>query len=233
MRNFFICFLSGLATSLGYFFCFLKIDKNKLITATLAFAASIMFFISIFELIPEGIAFISNKSIFKIIIFFAVGFLIALSINNIIKDENKLYRVGIYTSIGLIIHNLLEGFITFLTLKLNAVLGLKLAISIALHNIPEGISVAIPLFYSGKGQKKLLFYMILLSMSEIIGAFLAFTLFKNGVKVVGELYLVIAGIMTYIAIFELLKESLSYKMNKLVLKSILLGLIIIITLKMI
>ena len=82
--NLFICFLSGIATSLGYFFCYLKIEKNKLIASTLAFASSIMFFMSLLELIPEGIAIIKAHymiptSILMISLFFTIGILIALS----------------------------------------------------------------------------------------------------------------------------------------------------------
>lgn len=238
--NLLICFLSGIATSLGYFFCYLKFEKNKLIASTLAFASSIMFFMSLLELIPEGINFINSNymmptSILVIILFFTIGVLIALSINNIIKNsEDNLYRVGIYTAIGLIIHNILEGFITYLTLKIDTEIGLKMAFSIALHNIPEGISIAIPLFYSLKGRRKLFSHLLLLSSSEMFGAILAFTIFKNvGLKIVGELYLIIAGIMSFIAIFELLKECLSYKQNRLVMIYFIIGFLIVLTLKFI
>ena len=59
--NIFVCFLSGIATLLGYFFCFLKIKKEKLITLTLAFAASVMFFMSVLELFPEGIDILYSR----------------------------------------------------------------------------------------------------------------------------------------------------------------------------
>lgn len=236
--NLFICFLSGIATSLGYFFCYLKIEKNKLIASTLAFASSIMFFMSLLELIPEGIAIIKAHymiptSILMISLFFTIGILIALSINNIIKNnEDNLYKVGIYTAIGLIIHNILEGFITYLTLKIDTEIGLKMALSITLHNIPEGISIAIPLFYSINGRKKLFKSLLLLSSSEVLGAILAFTIFKNvELKIVGELYLIIAGIMSFIAIFELLKESLHYKLNKLAIMSFIIGFFLVLILK--
>ena len=238
--NLLICFLSGIATSLGYFFCYLKIEKNKLIASTLAFASSIMLFMSLLELIPEGIMFVSSQymrtnSVLIIFLFFIIGILIALSINNIIKNnEDNLYRVGIYTAIGLIIHNILEGFITYLTLKIDTEIGLKMAFSIALHNIPEGISIAVPLFYSLNGRRKLFSNLLLLSSSEMFGAILAFTIFKNvGLKIVGELYLIIAGIMSFIAIFELLKESLNYKQNKLVIASFIIGFLVVLTLKFI
>ncbi len=238
MKNLLICMLSGIATSLGYFFCYLKIDKEKIIVASLAFAAGIMFFISILELIPEGITIIDSSykipfNILIIIVFFTIGILIACSINQIIKNnDDKLYRVGIYTTIGLIIHNVLEGVITYLTLSLDKKIGLKMAFSIALHNIPEGISIAIPLFYSFKGRRKLFGNLMLLSLSEVFGALVAFIFLKNtGLKLMGELYLIIAGIMSYIAIFELLKESLSYNKNKLISISLALGFFVVLLLK--
>lgn len=232
MKNLLICFLSGVATSLGYFFCYLKVKKERLIVSTLALAASIMFLMSIFELIPEGFLIIKRNYVMSYlitIIFFLGGIAIALSINKIIKnDEDKLYHVGIYATIGLIIHNVLEGFITYLTLKIDSGVGIKMAFSIALHNIPEGISIAIPLFYSEKGKSKLFKNLVLLSLSEIFGALLAFTIFKNvGLKIVGELYLVIAGIMTYISLFELYKESFQYKEKKLILLFSLIGFLIV------
>lgn len=238
MRNLFICFLSGIATSLGFVFCYLKIKKETLITFTLAFAASIMFFVSTSELIPEGIFIINNQylkpiSFLIITIFLGFGILIAFSLDKIIKSkEDNLYRIGVYTAIGLIIHNVLEGVVTYLTLTIDTVIGIKLAISIALHNIPEGISIAIPLFYSKSGRVKLFKYLIFLSLSEIFGAFLAFLFFQNiNFNVIGELYLVIAGIMMYIAIFELGKESLNYKKSKIVLSGLALGFILIKILK--
>lgn len=234
MKKLFICFLSGIATCLGYFFCYLKTDKEKLLTSTLSFAASVMFFISVFELIPEGISLINST--FKqpfyfiiIIIFYSIGVLIAISINKFIeKNDDNLYRVGVYTSIGLVIHNILEGLVTYLTLKINTNIGIKMAFSIALHNIPEGISVAMPLFHSLKGRRRLFLSLVSLGLSEVFGALMAFILFKNiNMSVIGELYLVIAGIMTYIAVFELLKESLELNHKKLIIPFVLLGIFII------
>ena len=235
--NIFVCFLSGIATLLGYFFCFLKIKKEKLITLTLAFAASVMFFMSVLELFPEGISILYNKlkPLYALIysaFFIMIGILIAYFLGKLVKSEDNLYRIGIYTAIGLIIHNFLEGFIKFLTLKINTKIGLKMAFSIALHNIPEGISVAVPLFYSN--NKKIFKNMFFLAFSEFIGAIIAAILFQNlSVKVVGELYLIIGGIMSYIAIFELLKESLKYNYKKLNFLATLMGLIIVIILKII
>lgn len=235
--NIFVCFLSGIATLLGYFFCFLKIKKEKLITLTLAFAASVMFFMSVLELFPEGIDILYNRlkplyALIYSIFFIMIGILIAYFLGKLVKNEDNLYRIGIYTAIGLIIHNFLEGFITFLTLKINTKIGLKMAFSIALHNIPEGISVAIPLFYSN--NKKIFKNMFFLASSEFFGAIIAAILFQNvNVKIVGELYLIIGGIMSYIAIFELFKESLKYDYKKLNFLAIVAGLIIVIILKII
>ncbi len=235
--NIFVCFLSGIATLLGYFFCFLKIKKEKLITLTLAFAASVMFFMSILELFPEGIDILYSRlkplyALIYSIFFIMIGILIAYFLGKLVKNEDNLYRIGIYTAIGLIIHNFLEGFITFLTLKINTKIGLKMAFSIALHNIPEGISVAIPLFYSN--NKKIFKNMFFLASSEFFGAIIAAILFQNvNVKIVGELYLIIGGIMSYIAIFELFKESLKYDYKKLNFLAIVAGLVIVIILKII
>ena len=85
-------------------------------------------------------------------------------------------------------------------------MGLKLAIAIALHNIPEGLSIAIPIYYGSKNKLKALLITLLAGIAEIIGAILSYFLLKNILNELSLalLYSLIAGIMLYIALYELL-----------------------------
>ena len=76
--------------------------------------------------------------------------IIAQKIEKRAKNGIKLYKIGIISMIIIILHNIPEGIITFITSSSNINLGLKLSIAIALHNIPEGISISIPIYYSTK-----------------------------------------------------------------------------------
>ena len=108
-------------------------------------------------------------------------------------------------------------------------LGLSLSLAIAIHNIPEGIAIAVPIYYStGKRQKA--FYCTLISgLSEFLGAIIAhlfFPILKN--QTIFSLILgITAGMMLKISITDLLKEAISYHQYKISLFAFLLGILII------
>ena len=49
-------------------------------------------------------------------------------------------------------------------------LGMAIALAIAIHNIPEGIAVSIPIYYSTGSRRKVFVYSFLSGVSETIGA---------------------------------------------------------------
>ena len=196
-------------------------NKNKIINISLSFASGVMISASIFDLIPESFNYFNLTynyfvSICLLLIIFIIGLLISTYINKLIDINNNLYKIGISAMIIIIIHNLPEGIITFLTTSFNVKLGLKLFIAILLHNIPEGISIAIPIYYSTKNIKKALLYTFIASIAEPLGAILSFLFLKDYVNsfILGILSSLIAGIMINISIYELLPETLKYKNKK-------------------
>ncbi len=96
-------------------------------------------------------------------------------------------------------------------------LGISLAIAIAMHNIPEGISISVPIYYSTNKKSKSLLYTFISGISEPLGALLAFLFLQNFVNDIfmGLLFSFIAGIMTHISFYELLPTSRKYNENKL------------------
>ena len=133
--------------------------------------------------------------------------------NKLPDNKSDLYKAGMISMIALIIHNVPEGIVTFLTSNHNIKLGITLAISIALHNVPEGISISVPIYYSTKSKKKAFLYTFISGMSEFIGAVIAFLLFRkfDNNFFFGCLYSLTSGIMLYISVVELLPTSLKYK----------------------
>ena len=94
--------------------------------------------------------------------------------------------------------------------------GLKrcamLVFSITLHNIPEGISVAMPVWYATGSRRRAFRCTLLSGLTEPVGAVLAFALlrpFLNGL-LLGVLFGAVAGIMVYIAVEELIPSSRQY-----------------------
>jgi ZIP family zinc transporter len=134
-------------------------------------------------------------------------------------SHHRLMRMGVFTAIAIGIHNFPEGLATFLAALHDPHLGLAIAVAIALHNIPEGISVSVPIFYATGSRKKAFVYSVLSGMAEPVGAgvgYLAIRLFLGGnageiaPEVMGILFGVVAGIMVYISLDELLPTSKAY-----------------------
>lgn len=218
--SFFITGIAGFSTLLGIFaILFGKKGREKLISYSLVFSAGIMIFISLFDLIPTSLNYLMNfyniiPALIIIFIFIFFGVIFTHFINHFLdSDNNNLYKVGIISMIALIVHNIPEGIITFLTTTKDLHLGISLAISIALHNIPEGISIFIPIYYGSKNKKKAFFYTFIAGFSEVLGAFIAWLFLSRFVNdyFFSFMFATTAGIMLYIAIYELLPEGLKFK----------------------
>ncbi len=232
---FLMCLFAGLSTLIGGLFIYIKGNKENIIKCSLAFASGVMLSVSIFDLIPESLTMFqstSKNSIFlNITIFIIIGLIIPLFIDKILPsklENNKLYKLGIFTMIAIIMHNIPEGIATYLSAETNIQLGISIALAISAHNIPEGISIAIPVYYATKNKKKALGLTFLSGMSEPLGAILAFLFLKPVINntIMGALFALIAGIMTYISLIELLPNALHFKEKKKTIISFLIGITI-------
>ncbi len=133
--------------------------------------------------------------------------------------DRKLMRMGIFTALAITIHNFPEGLATFLAALHDPGVGAAIAVAIALHNIPEGISVSVPIFYATGDRRKAFLYSMLSGLAEPAGAILAFLAMKiflagaDGAiptEVMGITFGLVAGIMVYISLDELLPTSRAY-----------------------
>lgn len=235
-----ISLVAGMSTLIGYLFIYIKGDKDKLISKCLGFASGVMITLSITDLLPSSINNLSiNCSCIKTIIYsfimFWFGFFSAYFISKIVKEsDNKLYKAGIITMIGILLHNLPEGIATFVLSTIDLKLGILLAVAIILHNIPEGISIAIPIYYSTNSKRKAFFYTLLSGIAEPIGGILALLLLYKYINtfIIGLLFSFIAGLMIYIGYFELLKISFKYKNKKSIILYFILGIILILAVEL-
>ena len=224
--------IAGLTTLLGTIIVFINKNDN-IIPKTLSFASGVMITVSIIDLIPESINYI-NKT-FKTIptlliigIFVSLGMILSMTIDKYINSEREgeLYKIGVISMFTIILHNIPEGIITYLSTKTNIKLGISLTIAIALHNIPEGISIAIPIYYSTKSRGKAFLYTLASALSEPLGALLAHLFLSKIINniIMGIILSIVTGIMLQIALYELIPTSLKYKIK--IYKYILIGILI-------
>ena len=213
--------IAGLSTVLGSLVIFHKWQReniNKFIVFALSFSLTIMIGISVLELVPEATYSILTEyklvwGTFFSLIAFTLGILIIYTINRkITEKQDDLYRVGILSMIALMLHNLPEGIVTFLSSYQNIALGLKLSLAIMMHNIPEGISIAVPIYYSTGSKKKAIKMTFISGLAEPLGALLAFIFLSKFItnSMIGFILLFVAGLMITLSIHDLFPKAKKY-----------------------
>lgn len=128
------------------------------------------------------------------------------------RRRNRLLRVGLVTALAIGIHNFPEGLATFVSAIDDPRLGLAIAIAIAIHNIPEGIAVSVPVFFATGSRKRAFLWSFLSGLAEPVGAVIGYLLLMPfmGPSVMGVLFGIVAGVMVFISIDELLPASREY-----------------------
>ncbi|MHA1449640.1 MAG: ZIP family metal transporter [Candidatus Hodarchaeales archaeon] len=200
-----------------------------------------MIAVSFLELLPtaiDGIGFFWGNIWFFVGIIFI--FAIDIMIPHVYKEENeglnsheiekgKIHKLGILTALGVGIHNLPEGLVTFVGSLESIKLGLIMAAAIAMHNIPEGLSVSIPL-QAATGDRWYAFKISFLSgLAEPVGAALAAIILLPFISdaFLGGTFAFIAGIMVFISFDELLPAAKSTDESHLVSVGVIIGMMVI------
>ncbi len=231
--------IAGLSTLVGNILLFIDSKyKDKLVSFSMGLSFIVMFLLSILELIPEGIRMVSNRlSLYEIYLYslllLVVGYLFVIFIDNKIDSDSKLYKIGILSMIGLLVHNIPEGIICAISSYNNIDIGLKMSFMIMVHNIPEGIVISLPIYYSTGSRGKALLYTVVSSLGEILGAIITMLFLYRFINdyVLFVIYTVTSGIMITLSVGKILKEGIDLKLFKWLILGILFGFgIVVITL---
>jgi len=107
----------------------------------------------------------------------------------------------------------------------NPNLGIVIAATIALHNIPEGMAIAVPIYFATKSRKKAFTYSFLSGLAEPLGAIIGFAILKPWLNptVFGSVLAAVAGIMVYISLDELLPTAEEYGEHHLAITGLIAG----------
>ncbi|MBT4400229.1 MAG: zinc transporter ZupT [Bacteroidetes bacterium] len=229
---------AGLSTAIGGALSFLTSKTNtKFLSLALGFSAGVMIYISFVEIFPEARhalnesfgeskgGWLTVAGVFAGIIFIGIIDRLIPSYENpheIRKVEEmnnpgkmkqqKLLRVGLFTAVAVGIHNFPEGMASFTAALIEPELGIAIAIAIAIHNIPEGIAVSVPVFFATGSKKKAFWAAFLSGLAEPIGALLVWLILMPFMSqaMLGIIFSMIAGIMVFISLDELLPAAEEY-----------------------
>lgn len=186
--------IAGLSTGIGGFIAFLtKRDNVRFLTLTLGFSAGVMLFVSFVDIFPgatelfEG-QFGQHALLATVIAFFSGMALIAI-IDFLIPEKDNpheiheigdhptarhFHKMGIMLAVSIAIHNFPEGLATFAVSLKGIDVAIPMVLAIALHNIPEGTTIAVPIYQATGSKKKALFYATLSGLAEPLGALVGF-----------------------------------------------------------
>ena len=97
-------------------------------------------------------------------------------------------------------------------------LGVAVAIAIAIHNIPEGIAVSVPIFYATGNRRRAFLISFSSGLAEPVGAIIGYAILLPFLTptLLSTLLAFVAGIMVYISLDELLPLAHRYGQEHLV-----------------
>lgn len=242
---------AGLSTGVGSAIAFFAKQTNtRFLSFSLGFSAGVMIYVSLVEILAKARIALENAcgtrpgAWLTAGAFFAGILLIGLidklipSIKNPheIKGveemneqpserERELLRMGTFTALAIAIHNFPEGLATFAAALADPTVGISIAVAVAIHNIPEGISVSVPIYYATGSKRKAFFYSFLSGLAEPVGALVGYALLYRffDEMVFGLLFALVAGIMVFISLDELLPSAQKYGEHHLSIYGLVLG----------
>ncbi|WP_138203947.1 ZIP family metal transporter [Haloimpatiens lingqiaonensis] len=220
-----IIFISLTGTMIGAMIgIIVRNPSGKFLSVVMGLAGGIMLSIVILDLIPEAL---SKLNLFYFILYFSIGIILVVIINNFIIVKNNFIdnykRVAILVILALGIHNFPEGLIMGCGIGVGSALGFRMSIIIALHDIPEGIAAAAPLMAAGEKKYKIIFYSFLSAVPALAGGLTGLYLGIVSKEVLGILFAFVSGIMSYIVCGEMIPEACKLKDVRSCFKGVLLG----------
>jgi len=192
---FLLTLFAGLSTGIGSLIAFMaKRTNTNFLSLALGLSAGVMIYVSFMEMIPRSLGSFNEiygektGMLYLILGFFGgialialIDFLVPESRNphemhgvEEMRSNHKLKQTGMITAITIAIHNFPEGIATFMSALTSLEVAIPITAAIAIHNIPEGIAVAVPIYHATGSKKKAFWLSFASGLAEPIGALIAF-----------------------------------------------------------
>ena len=142
----------------------------------------------------------------------------------------RLMRMGLFCALALALHNFPEGMATFMATLDDPKVGMMIAVAIAIHNIPEGIAVSVPVYQATGSRKKAFWLSTVSGLAEPCGALLCYLILMPFIAsspgIVGILFAIVAGVMVFISLDELLPAAKEYGEHHLAIYGLIAGMMV-------
>lgn len=129
------------------------------------------------------------------------------------ENGEHLSKLGLMSAIAIAIHNLPEGLAIFTAGLKDISVAVPIAAAVILHNIPLSIAISVPIYYSTGSKRKAFLYSLLVGLCQPFGAIIGYLILSSFFNdlVFGILFSIVAGIMIFVSLDELLPSSQKYE----------------------
>lgn len=210
-----LSFLAGFATLLGGIAVLVfGRPTEKSLAIFLGLAVGIMLGVIALDLLPSAYAYGTIFTVFCGFIFGKIFLFLASQILELFssptsgqRDMKYLLNMGYLIAIGIALHDLPEGIAIAVGYAAHEQLGWLIAFAIALHNIPEGMAAAAPLRMGGMRPFVIVIVIALVSLFTPLGTIIGFYIVNISYENISFLLALAGGAMSYIVLFKLIPEA--------------------------
>lgn len=208
--------IAGLATVLGALIVVaFGRPGERLLALFLGFATGVMTAVVVCDLLPSALAYGSvwvTSFGFLLGLIFMLLLDVILSVLPAVKQtsmgrEGRLLKMGYLIAAGIALHDLPEGVAIAVGYSAKENLGLLIALAIGLHNIPEGMATAAPLTMGGMNRRGIISTCFVISLFTPVGAGIGLLLMYVSPSLICVLLALAGGAMAFIVKNELLPEA--------------------------
>lgn len=208
--------LSGMTTLIGAALAIHSTRSPKSIAFGIGFSTGIMLLVSFLELLPAAISTSNTRQALLALIAGAccIAFLHWLIPHtHLFKEKGqinaRLVRSAYLVALGLILHDIPEGFAMANSFLTSPSLGILVALTIAIHNIPEEFAIAVPA--ATLHNKQLLYKAAFISgLAEPAGAALGLYAAYLSTALIPFFLSFAAGAMIFVSFHELVPMARRY-----------------------
>lgn len=207
--------IAGLATCLGGLLVVIVPNpQERFLALTLGCAAGIMTVVAALELIPSAWVYGTPGKFFSgflggVFFLYLLDLFLARLNPGASRDRDRRHflNIGYLVATGIALHDLPEGMAIAVGYEAAHQLGTLIALAISLHNIPEGMAIGVPLIMAGIKGRVILGVTLAASIFTPLGTLIGIILVSFSKNFISILLAAAAGAMFYIVFQEIWPEA--------------------------
>jgi ZIP family zinc transporter len=207
-----------LTAALGVVLALLLRENARALATGIGFSTGIMVLISLVELLPESITGLGIGAALTIATLGAALIWVAHLIiphTHLVPESRGTPHASRVTSaylvvLGLILHDVPEGFAMANAYVASPALGILVALAIALHNLPEEFAMAVPATTVGS-TRFLVGAALLSALAEPVGAIIGLAAVRVAPALNAGFLAFAAGAMLFVSVHELIPMARRYR----------------------